>query len=702
MRTIPAPVRYAVARWGERWPEADLDGLVADPAGGLKLRLLPGLESPSISPTADPPPSGLALDRSCGLYVADTSGNRIIRAGLDCPGELVLPGDQGFPGLSVIQSPAGLAWGAHHWLFAGCGDGKVLVLSTPELEVRDEWPGFGQPAYLACHRDRVLVSDTGARALRRFDWRGRPDDAFNQAVAPPAGPGDPRGVAVATDGTIFVADAAAGGVMVLSWSGVVAGAPIATGIAPRSLAIAGATLFVSDAASGQVLAFAIPGGKALGAVSGFAGPVTALAASDTGLFIKNGPGPAYVRARMGSAYRTSGSVTVGPLDAGKQSCWTRAEVDARVPDRTTVDVAWYTDSTPAPASVTWTVAPSLDFLLDGDRYLWLRATATTRHPGTSPTLYQLGAQTAGDSYLDYLPYLYSHDPDQSGLSALTLNQAQPADFGPGDLNYLRLLYSRTPPQGNETGRLLDLARSQLGGLEHVIDALPRSFDPATAPAEMLTWLASWMAFDLPPRLLDGTHPDEVRRLLLGLAALYRQRATPRGLADFVEVYSGTRPHVLEDFRYRPLWVLGETALGFGTGIPDRDVEGMLVGEAIVGGTGPEDPATIGSALFESTAHRFTVVVPATSGQAVDRSLVMKVVEAEKPAHTGFHLCFAGPRMRVGIQARIGVDALVAAGPDEMTLGGTSVLGAGNVLGGPEMGPASVGTHRHVGIDMVVT
>ena len=701
MKTIPSAVRYAVARWGERWPEANLDGLEADPAGELRLRLLPGVAPPSINPPADPPPSGLAVDCSCGLYVSDTSADRIIRGGLVCPSELGRPGDPGTLGQGTIRSPAGLAWGPNGWLFAGCGDGKVLVLSTPELAVRDEWPGFGQPAYLAAHRDWVLVADTGTRVLQRFDWRGRPDEAFNAAVAPPAGPGDPRGVAVAPDGTIFVADAAAGAVMVLSWSGVAA-APIATGIAPRSLAIAGSTLFVSDAASGQVLVFAVADGQGLGTVSGFAGPVTALAADNTDLFIKPGLDSAYLRAPLASAYRTSGSVTVGPLDAGKRSWWTRAEVAAQVPELTTVDVAWYTDSTPTPVTVAWTAAPSLDFLLDGNRYLWLTATATTRDPGSSPTLYQLGAQTAGDSYLDYLPYVYGHDPDRPGLSALTVSQADPAEFEPGDLDYLRLLYSRTPPEGNETGRLLDLARSQLGGLERAIDALPRSFDPATAPAGLLSWLASWMAFDLPPRLLDGTHPDEVRRLLLGLAALYRRRATRRGLADFVEVYSGARPHILENFRERPLWVLGETALDFGTGMPDRDVEGMLVGEAIVGATGPEDPATIGSALFASTAHRFTVVVPATSGPAVDRSLVMQVVQAEKPAHTGFHLCFAGHRMRVGIQARIVVDALVAAGPEEMTLGETSVLGASNVLGGPEMGPASVGTHGHIGIDMVVT
>jgi hypothetical protein len=42
-------------------------------------------------------------------------------------------------------------------------------------------------------------------------------------------------------------------------------------------------------------------------------------------------------------------------------------------------------------------------------------------------------------------------------------------------------------------------------------------------------------------------------------------------------------------------------------------------------------------------------------------------------------------MRVGIQARVGVDALVAAGPGEMTLGdgdGSAILGLDTVLAGP--------------------
>ena len=418
------------------------------------------------------------------------------------------------------------------------------------------------------------------------------------------------------------------------------------------------------------------------------------------MFIKTGSDADYLRLPLASGYLGAGSLTMGPLDAGKQSAWARAEAKALVPAQTAVALDWFTADDPSPASIAWNAAPSLDLLVPGARYLWLKVTLTTRSPLATPVLRQVQAQTAGGSYLDHLPYVYANDPDRPGLSPLALDQADPLDFQPGDLAYLRSEYSRSPAQGNLIGRLLDLARSQLGDLESALDALPSLFDPATAPAGLLEWLASWLAFDLPPRLVNGRHPGQVRTLLLDLASLYRRRGTPAGLADFVQIYSGLRPHVLEDFRQRPLWILGETPLGLGTGMPDRDVEGLLVGESVAGETGPEDPTTVGAALFASTAHRFSVVVPPGPGlDGAVRTLITSVVEAEKPAHTAFHLCFARPRMRVGIQARVGVDAFVALAPDELTLGRASALGIDARLAGPAPdAPGAVGSHGHVGID----
>jgi hypothetical protein len=73
--------------------------------------------------------------------------------------------------------------------------------------------------------------------------------------------------------------------------------------------------------------------------------------------------------------------------------------------------------------------------------------------------------------------------------------------------------------------------------------------------------------------------------------------------------------------------------------------------------------TFGSALFEDVAHRFCVSVycgELTTPGALDN--VRAVIDREKPAHTTYDLCVIEPKMRVGMQARVGIDSIVAAGP----------------------------------------
>jgi len=109
--------------------------------------------------------------------------------------------------------------------------------------------------------------------------------------------------------------------------------------------------------------------------------------------------------------------------------------------------------------------------------------------------------------------------------------------------------------------------------------------------------------------------------------------------------------------------------------------GFDVGSAVVGATGPQTPDEFGQGLFSETAHLFTVLVPPARDCDGERHRRMhEVIDAEKPAHTDYHLCFLKPRMRVGFQARLGIDAIVADGPpparlDETSLGRNSFLAA---------------------------
>jgi hypothetical protein len=187
------------------------------------------------------------------------------------------------------------------------------------------------------------------------------------------------------------------------------------------------------------------------------------------------------------------------------------------------------------------------------------------------------------------------------------------------------------------------------------------------------------------------------------------------VADLVEIQTGVRPSVVELFTGRGLWILDESSrLGFDTGLPATDPDGMVVpdpvnpltpgenccattvGSAVVGESGPLRVQDLGEPLFTDAAHRFVVFLP--SYRAEDPNLVAevrRVIEAEKPAHTGYDLCLVRPDMRVGFQATVGVDTIVGGPPEPMRLG-EALLGSRATLPPPLGGAVRVGQDARVG------
>jgi hypothetical protein len=131
--------------------------------------------------------------------------------------------------------------------------------------------------------------------------------------------------------------------------------------------------------------------------------------------------------------------------------------------------------------------------------------------------------------------------------------------------------------------------------------------------------------------------------------------------------------------------------------------GLVVGQVVVGQSGPQAAEDFGESLFSETAHRFTVLVPAALiPDDGSRQALVAALEAEKPAHTDYHLCFVEARLRVGLQARIGVDTIVAGPPEPMQLGETS-LGLASSLGlaEGEEGISRAGQGARLGRNLVI-
>jgi len=154
------------------------------------------------------------------------------------------------------------------------------------------------------------------------------------------------------------------------------------------------------------------------------------------------------------------------------------------------------------------------------------------------------------------------------------------------LKYLPAIYSAD----DFMGRFLLIFESILSPIDRTVGNLHYYFDPQITPAELLPWLASWLGL-----ALDERWPEEQRRaLILAAVDLYQWRGTRHGLSEFVRLYTGLTPEIVEH------------------GVGRRGVT-------------------------EAAAFRFTVRIKVPDPALVDRAVVEAIIEAEKPAHTGYNL-----------------------------------------------------------------
>ncbi len=134
----------------------------------------------------------------------------------------------------------------------------------------------------------------------------------------------------------------------------------------------------------------------------------------------------------------------------------------------------------------------------------------------------------------------------ASMPLAVLRQAPPrethlAPLAPGAassyLDFLPIIYQ----DSDFLGRYLLLFQTVWEPLEQREDHLPAYFDPRTAPASFLPWLASWLSLGY------RTHWPEarLRRLLSEAMDLYRWRGTNYGLARLLELYVGSLPEIIE-------------------------------------------------------------------------------------------------------------------------------------------------------------
>jgi phage tail-like protein len=239
------------------------------------------------------------------------------------------------------------------------------------------------------------------------------------------------------------------------------------------------------------------------------------------------------------------------------------------------------------------------------------------------------------------------------------------------LRFLPAIYGNDAARRDLLERFLSLHESVLGELEDSIARLPQLFDPQGAPygefPSWLSWLAGWLAFDLDAA---WSEPD-ARRYLAGAFELFGKRGTVEGLRRFLEMYAGVHARITELAAHNDPWSLGDkSVLGFSTRLASAHAQGAVLGAtATLGQSHLTRADELGAALFDDVAHRFCVHVYAAE---LDRPGALEdvraVIEREKPAQSEYDLCVIDARLRVGVQASVGVDTIIAAASLPMRLG----------------------------------
>ncbi|MDQ2976242.1 MAG: phage tail protein I, partial [Acidobacteriota bacterium] len=444
--------------------------------------------------------------------------------------------------------------------------------------------------------------------------------------------------------------------------------------------------------------------KFIGEAIGYHSAVAALALLDEEtLLVYSGGSIAPLRLSIRNGYRTMGVLWSSAISVSNLgTSWHRAQAEMRrlsagahlrlfvftsdsEADQPVVDLGndnpfadpkWRRPVTPAER-----FADLFDLFIGGEpaRFVWIGALFSGDGRST-PAVSQIRLEFDHASYLNYLPAIYRSD-------------SQCSDF---------LL------------RFLSLFEALFSEVEDRIVDLSVLFDPVSTPSDLLPWLAGWLAVEL-----DEDWDEEKQRQTIARAfELYGRRGTAEGLREGLRVFAGINAIIEEPIINAAWWSLPARTSTCGCHDNSREpsweaMENSILGVttmllpasaqgAVVGASATLDHSHLitndefGAPLFADVAHQFSIQVYRSQLRCPETlSRVQAIIEREKPAHTDYHLCVIEPRMRIGFQARVGKDAVIAGPPSEVLLHEGMVLDKKRTLGGGPTG--RIGEQSRVGM-----
>jgi phage tail-like protein len=714
---LPLPDNFRYLNREKRWLDFHWSGLGLSSDGALRLLSSPKVSGmpPDLSGAPVPnAPSGVAVDASGRIFYSVPDLNQIFTVGGCKPGVTQLKCLIESSGLASFDHPRGLLIldrperlvvvdsGNHRILFFDLVDFELREVRGPEDVAANPAPSsapgqFDTPWTISADDDgNLYVLDYGNRRVQKIAATAEPDLVFADNLQQSDLVTHPGALAVTGEGdnvNVFIFDVEAQAIFVFDATGTPLRDADGEYVAIRhdgetqvlALAASADEVYAGDNNLRRVLSFhRSPGFPFSGEANGFEGPIAAIAVSSDGLVVCPSGEIPPVAMTAHEAYLPVGVLWSDAISSGKlPGVWNRLR--ATIQDAPGAHIEFYysisNSATAPPVDPTsadpfgdpaWIELPNdvEDFLLTGDKAYYLFVGAVFRGDQTaSASLMQMRADFDNPGYLPNLPVIYR----------------QPT----AEADFLR--------------RFLALFQGIFDDIEGEMDALPRYFNPQSAPESALPWLASWLAVDL-----DQGEP--VARIRSGIAGAFRRdqwRGTAEGLKLALLEDAGVHANIVQPIAGASFWAFpGDTScsgspstptgvsLGANTHLPD-----MQPGGAVLGSTAQLDHSYLitdsqfGEPLFDGSADQFVVEVYRNEVDSRARlALVREIVEREKPAHTLWRLSILDPSMRVGAQGRLGIDSIVAGTPGPSGLG-VADSGGGLRLGGgpaPRLGVSRLG------------
>ena len=626
-------------------------------------------------------PGGVAVGRD-RLYLIDTDGDRIIIHELrdTCVQDHVFgsTGNQPYR----FKDPGAIAADDELVYVVDTGNNRVQVF-YPNLTLKTIWYKAGGMSFdslvdLAFDQEgNAYVADRGNKRIVKIEKDGI-DSIFCSSEDGELS--DPVALTLDDDGSVYIVDADRKSILVYSGSGdfnaeiKLDNYGTLKDIDPTCILYHDKGLFVGDSGNKRLHRINTSGSYEF-AIRDVIHTPYRLAAGENGDLYVTFTDYEHLSILSKIAFRKTGYY-YGVFDSKQQGCqWHRILLDIDIMQKSRLVIKTHTSDDPIlteDLSDEWDSMTFEGGFSAGDmlvqnlpgRYLGLKIIFES--DGTlSPILRSLHVYYPRETYLKYLPAIYQQDPDS--------------------LDFL--------------SRFLPIFESFMLSIDDKVSNSSRYYNPLAAPDHFLTWLASWLDFSLD----DKWSEEKKRRLIMCAVSLYRKRGTVEGLLDYIEMYTGYRPAIIELFKLRSAEkkaMLSHHVVSLAhNSIP---MAGYVVNDsAVVGRSTLADEWDLH--LPGDYAHRFMIFLyPVHRKDEITQRTVHRILDMEKPAHTQYFCCKIEPMMRVGEQSMIGLDTIIAKDPDELVVGKSFTIGGDSIINRKNAGSGFIVEKRsNIGADVII-